>query len=240
MTILVPLIIGKILREAFSWVRKQVDAHKVALGLINNGSLICIVWQTLSAAQEEVVNTAFGTLCLIALAAILLHVAYLIVNYVLIKIFRLPYPEGAAVLVMGSEKTLPMAVTVIAALPVELGPSGQFVVPCVLAHISQVLIDAFLTARMGNRELARQEEVKLKNSLPETMVGAAVDGVDRTGTNSIQKTEDNGVAEVLPPPPPSGELTESGDKPVTTTTAAAAPSSETNNGFSSSTTTSRV
>lgn len=85
MTILVPLIIGKILREISSWVRDMVNKYKTALGLINNSSLICIVWQTLSAAQQNVVHTAFGTLCLIALAAILLHVVYLIVNFIIVK-----------------------------------------------------------------------------------------------------------------------------------------------------------
>lgn len=158
MTILVPLIVGKILRESSTWVRKQVANHKVALGLLNNSSLICIVWQTLSSAQEEVINTAFGTLCLIALAAILLHVAYLIVNFILVRIFRFPHREAAAVLIMGSEKTLPMAVTVIAATGDALGSSGQLTVPAVLAHIFQVLIDAFLCDYLGKRELKRSSQ----------------------------------------------------------------------------------
>jgi sodium/bile acid cotransporter 7 len=158
MTILVPLIIGKILRESSAWVRKQVDKHKVALGIINNGSLICIVWQVLSSAQEDIINTAFGTLCLIALAAILLHVAYLIVNFILVKIFRFPHREAAAVLIMASEKTLPMAVTVIAATGDALGPTGQLTVPAVLAHISQVLIDAFLCDYLGKREFKKSSQ----------------------------------------------------------------------------------
>ena len=85
MTILLPLLIGKALREISSWIRNMVTKYKTALGLLNNGSLICIVWQTLSAAQQNVVHTAFGTLCLIFLAAILLHVAYLIVNFIIVK-----------------------------------------------------------------------------------------------------------------------------------------------------------
>lgn len=44
-TILVPLLVGKALRELFPAVRRFVTAHKVGLGLLNNGSLICIVWQ---------------------------------------------------------------------------------------------------------------------------------------------------------------------------------------------------
>jgi sodium/bile acid cotransporter 7 len=184
MTILIPLIIGKILRESSAWIRKQVAKHKVALGLLNNGSLICIVWLTLSSAQEQVVHTGFGTLCLIFLAAILLHVVYLIVNYILVKIFRLPHREAAAVLIMGSEKTLPMAVTVIAATGTALGSTGQLTVPCVLAHISQVLIDAFLCDYIG-----KKEEKRLSQAIPIT----ADESVDLNGTSADESSgEKNG------------------------------------------------
>jgi len=183
MTILVPLIIGKIIRESSAWVRKQVAKHKVALGIINNGSLICIVWQTMSSAQEDIVNTAFGTLCLIALAAILLHVVYLIVNFILVKIFRFPYREAVAVVIMGSEKTLPMAVTVIAATGDALGSKGQLTVPAVLAHISQVLMDAFICDYLGKRELKRSSE-----SLPTNKNSGSVE----LNGNGSSNTEING------------------------------------------------
>lgn len=156
-TILVPVIVGKVISSIFSVVAKFVAKHKVALGLINNFSLILIVWQTMSSAQDDIVNTAFSTLVLVALAAILLHVAYLIGNYALVKLLCMPSAEGKAVLIMGSEKTLPMAVTVIAYLPASLGKSGQLTVPCVIAHISQVLMDAALAQRMGRKALEQKD-----------------------------------------------------------------------------------
>ena len=55
-----------------------------------------------------------------------------------------------------------MAVTVIASLPESLGSKGELTVPCVLAHISQVLIDAFLCEKMGSKEKARSEAILLK------------------------------------------------------------------------------
>lgn len=155
-TILVPIIIGKTLSSVFSKIAVFVGKHKKALGMINNGALILIVWQTLSSAQSNIVNTPFGTLVLVAIAAILLHVVYLIVNYIFVKLLCMPYKEGTAVLIMASEKTLPMAVTVIAYLPASLGASGELTVPCVIAHISQVLMDAALAQRMGRKALARE------------------------------------------------------------------------------------
>jgi solute carrier family 10 (sodium/bile acid cotransporter), member 7 len=160
-TILAPLIAGKILRELFAPIRRFVAAHKVGLGLLNNGSLIFIVWQTLSSSQSSVINTAFKNLALMALAAVLLHIAYLLVNGALMvgfmrvpdsfKAVRVEVTEAVAVLIMASEKTLPMAVTVIAFLPEEAGSTGQLTVPCVIAHISQVLIDAWLAHRIANK-----------------------------------------------------------------------------------------
>lgn len=50
-TILAPLLVGKAVREVFSKVPPFVKAHKTALSLISNGSLILIVWQTISSAQ---------------------------------------------------------------------------------------------------------------------------------------------------------------------------------------------
>lgn len=217
LTILVPLIVGKAIRELSSWVRKQAAAHKFALTMINNTSLILIVWMTVSSAQQNIVHTGFGTLCLIALAAILLHVIYLCVNFVLVKVLRLPQPEAAAVLVMGSEKTLPMAVTVIAYLPAVLGTAGQLTVPCVIAHISQVLMDAAITERMGSRvrAAAKKKEIADAEASEEAVEGGAdVEKVSGTGASTPGAKEETAPASEAT----ASDLGDGGDagKPCTT------------------------
>lgn len=53
-----------------------------------------------------------------------------------------------AVVLVGSQKTLPIAVTVLNQLSAKLsGPIGLAVVPCVVAHLSQILIDSVLVSR---------------------------------------------------------------------------------------------
>lgn len=50
-TILLPLIIGKALLEFVPAVQRFVKEHKTLMKLLNNGSLVSIVWQSISRAQ---------------------------------------------------------------------------------------------------------------------------------------------------------------------------------------------
>lgn len=50
-TILVPLVIGKVLLELIPAVQRFVKEHKTLMKLLNNGSLVSIVWQSISRAQ---------------------------------------------------------------------------------------------------------------------------------------------------------------------------------------------
>lgn len=50
-TILVPLIIGKSLLELFPAVQQFVKEQKTLMKILNNGSLVSIVWQSISRAQ---------------------------------------------------------------------------------------------------------------------------------------------------------------------------------------------
>lgn len=64
-----------------------------------------------------------------------------------------------AVILTASVKTLPVAVTVLAGLGPALGPmAGVAVVPCMMAHLSQILIDSSLVARWQAEERRRREE----------------------------------------------------------------------------------
>ena len=55
--------------------------------------------------------------------------------------------ERRALILVGSQKTLPIAVTVLGQLGSVLsGPVGIAVVPCVVSHLSQILIDSFLVS----------------------------------------------------------------------------------------------
>ena len=112
-------------------------------------------------------GTSFGNLCLATLGAIGVHVVYLILNHSLGKyVVRLQRPDYKACLICGSQKTLPVAVTVISYFPKDLasiavfGDPALMAVPCIVGHLSQLFIDSFLVLRMNSYD----EKVAAKNA----------------------------------------------------------------------------
>lgn len=60
-----------------------------------------------------------------------------------------------AVILATAQKTLPIAVGVLNHLAASLGPATGFaVIPAVMAHLLQTLIDSWLVARWNHREAA--------------------------------------------------------------------------------------
>jgi len=58
-----------------------------------------------------------------------------------------------AVVLMASQKTLPVAMTVLAFLPetvVSPELKGLIAIPCITFHLGQIFMDAFIATRWGN------------------------------------------------------------------------------------------
>jgi hypothetical protein len=70
----------QISRQMLQPLRKWANAHRVALGLFSNFNLIFIVWQSVSSSAADILATSLGTLCLVNLATMALHVALLAMN----------------------------------------------------------------------------------------------------------------------------------------------------------------
>lgn len=63
-SILMPVLVGKALRESVKPLRDNICCYKVPLYLINNLQITCIVWQKLSAAREVLVEQELGNVLL--------------------------------------------------------------------------------------------------------------------------------------------------------------------------------
>ena len=75
----------------------------------------------------------------------------------------LPAAEGErrAVVLVGSQKTLPIAVTVLGQLAAVLpGPMGIAVIPCVVSHLSQILMDSLLVSWWLKQDAKEASKVK--------------------------------------------------------------------------------
>lgn len=115
------------------------------------------------AVQDDITGTPFGQICLLILAGIAIHVVYLAINVGAAKwLMRLPLRDFKAVVFMASQKTLPIAIAVIAFLPEsKFGSQGLLTIPCIIGHLSQLFMDAFFASRMAAAEEERQEKKKV-------------------------------------------------------------------------------
>merc|ERR1712176_834129 len=107
-----------------------------------------IVWLSTSGSQNKIVHFPLFDLGVIALLAIIVHIVYRIAAYLMAETFKFPSKEWVAVVLMCSQKSLPACVSVLATLPQELQAStGTMIVPCIMSHFSQLLIDGVLADR---------------------------------------------------------------------------------------------
>ncbi|GMH41275.1 hypothetical protein BSKO_09185 [Bryopsis sp. KO-2023] len=157
LTILIPLLVGKGLREVHVTVQELVTKHKIPLSLISNGSLICVVWQTLSRSQDSIIDQHILNILEVLAAAIAMHLIFLVFNFGAVGVLRMSERERKAVLIMASQKTLPVSVTVISFLDESVvGDLGLITIPCVIAHISQLFIDAYIVGKWIAKHKAQE------------------------------------------------------------------------------------
>lgn len=83
---------------------------------------------------------------------------YLCVNYTLCTMLRLERREFKAAVLMSSQKTLPVSVTVISFLG-SLGQEGLMTLPCIVGHMSQLFIDAYISSRWAAEDQRQNSRV---------------------------------------------------------------------------------
>jgi sodium/bile acid cotransporter 7 len=108
--------------------------------------VILTVLASLSASRETLLSTPVTVFPVILLAAIAVHLTLLLLTIPGAKLLRLKPEEGKALMFVGSQKTLPIAISVLAVLGGEV---GQALIVCMVFHFSQLIIDSFIAARMA-------------------------------------------------------------------------------------------
>ena len=101
----------------------------------------------------------------------LLHLFFLTMNWVMTTaVMKIPEAERRAVLLMTSQKTLPVAVTIIAYLDeARWGAKGLIAIPCIVGHVSQLFIDAYIASIWAGQD---PKEIDERNAAKRAGVGA--------------------------------------------------------------------
>lgn len=166
--ILVPLLIGKAVRELFkAKVVPFVKKYKIPLSCINSFQIIMIVWQTLSNSQKKLLERSALEIVMAVVAAIVQHIAFLVMNMLLTWVLRLPEKERKAVIIMASQKALPIAAVVISTLDeAKVGSLGLISIPCIVFYVMQLFIDAVIANHWASKyEKANALQEKYKDQL---------------------------------------------------------------------------
>ena len=148
-SILLPLGVGKYLRRfAVDW----IDTQRPRLSLASNAALITIPWMKFSESSERLVLVETSSLLVLVLSGLAIHALYLVFNGGVCALLRLELATRKAVVLMTSQKTLPVAMTVLAFLPesaVSPQMKGLIAIPCITFHLGQIFVDAFIATRWG-------------------------------------------------------------------------------------------
>eukprot|EP00775_Hariotina_reticulata_P005196 gene5196-5434_t len=151
LSVLVPTVLGKLARDLSRPVGAWVKAHRVLLSVVNNTSLALIIWQTLSSARDLIINTTFGNMLLVLLAALTVHVTYLVVNTAAVVAMKTPAPEAVSTIILASQKSAPVAITAISYIASDPVTQGLLAVPAITGQLLQIFLGQPLARYMATR-----------------------------------------------------------------------------------------
>ncbi|GLC58594.1 hypothetical protein PLESTB_001378400 [Pleodorina starrii] len=154
--ILLPTLVGSSLRGVSPGLRSWVDSNRRTLSVISGGLLSLVPWMQVSKALAQGVVVAPGALAAAVGCSLVLHAAYLVLNGAAAEVFRLggtdprvAAPTRRALIVVASQKTLPVAMAVLGRLGPAVGSeaAGCAAVTAVFSHLAQTCVDFWLVSR---------------------------------------------------------------------------------------------
>ncbi|XVE90877.1 hypothetical protein DITRI_Ditri20bG0111500 [Diplodiscus trichospermus] len=154
LTLLVPLILGKVLRESSRGLADFVDHNRKLFSKISAVFLSLVPWMQVSRSRSLLLMVKPAAFIVAIGMGTLLHLILLAFNAVALRslsavsggsksIFA-EKENALAALLVASQKTLPVMVAVVEQLGGAFGQSGLLVLPCVAAHLIQIVLDSFL------------------------------------------------------------------------------------------------
>lgn len=137
---LIPTVLGKGMRDFIPAVYEFQKTHKVKLSMFSNSMLAMLIWQTVSSGSDKIINASFGNMLLVIISTVIIHLLYLLFNTIVVYILRVPLYEGISAVIMASQKSAPVAVTVITYLTSDTEMQGVLAVPCVIGQLVQIFV----------------------------------------------------------------------------------------------------
>lgn len=156
--ILLPFVAGHLARPLIGgW----VDAHRKWLKVVDQGSILLVVYTAFSAAMVAQLWSAVEpqSLVMLVVLCVLLLFAVLMITWGLGRALRFSFPDRVTLLFAGSKKSLatgaPMAHVLFAG-----GGVGLILIPVMVFHQIQLMVCAVLAQRFAARDDASWDDVQ--------------------------------------------------------------------------------
>ena len=136
--VLLPFVIGKTIRNASA--KRKVSP---LWSYINSSCVVLIVYSSASSSHETFSRLTATDYSLIFTAVALVHILLLVINFLTGKRLKLSAADSKAMLFVTSQKTLAVALAVLANINFE---TGSAIIVCLAFHFFQLFVDSVLAS----------------------------------------------------------------------------------------------
>ncbi|WP_426414831.1 bile acid:sodium symporter [Aestuariirhabdus sp. LZHN29] len=143
--VLVPFVLGMALRR---W--RELPVPTALLAYVPSLCVIGTAWMLMSRSQQTLLAVAPLEMLWAAMASLLVHAALLGLCYGVGNRWISDKGRQVALLFTASQKTLPVAISVMAAMAIG-AEAGIALLCCILFHFLQLLVDSMLASRLSRR-----------------------------------------------------------------------------------------
>ncbi|KAL8193113.1 hypothetical protein R6Q57_027017 [Mikania cordata] len=161
-TLLIPLILGKAFRESFKGLADFADQNRKLLSVLSVLLLSLVPWIQVSRSRSLLLAVKPAAFLVVVMMGVLLHLILLGFNAISIRclcalsgdnksIFA-KKENSTALLLVASQKALPVLVAVVDQLGSKFGEPGLLIIPCVAAHLNQIIMDSILVSYLNKNE----------------------------------------------------------------------------------------
>ena len=139
--VLIPFLVGMMVKQVV-----HIPPRHWLLKYLPSLCVVGTVWMSVSASADTLREINLVLLLLLVAGAFAVHAALLLLCLLSRSIYRPEPDEWRALLFTASQKTLPVAIGVLAALG---EPIGLAVVACIVFHFLQLFLDSIIASKLG-------------------------------------------------------------------------------------------
>ena len=141
--VLLPFIIGKLFRN----LRRKQQVSGV-WSYVNSSCVILIVYASIATSKSAFNGLTLQDYLLIFTGVVSVHCLLLAINALAGKALQLSSADNKALLFVTSQKTMALALAVLASLTFD---TGNAIIVCLMFHFFQLFIDSFLASAMQKK-----------------------------------------------------------------------------------------